>query len=79
MIRQINNWATSCCLIQIHYPVQSSGVIVQQAVGQFTRIRSVAEDAREQALFTSRQDKLPSIEQIERELAQELNLGEGKK
>lgn len=76
MIRQINNWATSCCAIQIHYPIQSSGRIVQQSVRQFTRIRSVTEYEIEQALPTTRQDKLPRIEQIERELARELNQGE---
>ncbi|BDX03467.1 hypothetical protein MACH16_22150 [Marinomonas pontica] len=76
MIRQINHCATACCAIQIHYPTQSSGMIVQQAVGQFARIRSVTEYVIEQALPTTRQDKLPSIEQIERELARELNQGE---
>mgnify|MGYP000681083891 CR=1 FL=1 len=76
MIHQINNCAAACCAIQIHYLIQSSGIIVQQAVGQFTRIRSVTEYVIEQALPTTRQHKLPSIEQIERELAQELNKGE---
>jgi hypothetical protein len=76
VIRQINNCATACCAIQIHYLIQSSGMIVQQAVGQFARIRSVTEYVIEQALPTTRQEKLPSIEQIERELARELNQGE---
>lgn len=82
MIRQINHCATACCAIQIHYPIQSSGRIVKQAVGQFTRIRSIAEFVIEQALPTTRQDKLPrieqieQIEQIERALAQERNQGE---
>lgn len=76
MIRQINHCATSCCLIQIHYPIQSSGRIVQQAVEQFTRVRSVTEYVIEQALPTTRQEKLPRIEQIEREFAWELNQGE---
>ena len=74
MIRQINNWVTSCCPIQIHSPTQSSGMIVQQAVGQSIRMRSIAEYKIEQALPATRQDKLPSIEHIERE--RELNKGE---